>query len=198
VPRFEPEVPSVIVNPFRLITPADRESVLVTVTLFEVILIAGTEEVLLLNVKFAKVFAVLPVIVCADDPANVTPPDAVVLSVKVPLFVKSPYTLSVPPLLTVTDAPLLIVRLLVKAAVPDAITGINKPDPDGKALIVTSEELVGTLPVHQFVEVPQSFVVPFQPEPDKTVTFTAADLLVQLLAVIATLNQVVWVRLPGV
>jgi hypothetical protein len=84
-----------------------------------------------------------------------------------------------------------MVRLRVAAFVPEAITGIKSPEPEGNGLITTSVVFIGTELLHQLEAVPQLLVVPFQPPPAKTVIFTAAERLVQPPLVIATLYHVV-------
>lgn len=168
-----------------------------TVILFVVIFIAGFSPELLLIVRLLKTFAVDPAMDCTPVPTRLTPLVTFELSVNVPLLIKSPDRLKVPPLFRVTEAPLLIVRLRVAAFVPNAIIGMNKPEPEGKGLMTTSVVLVGTELLHQFEAVPQLFVVPFQPPPDNAVTLTAAERLVQPPLVIATRYQVVTARPAG-
>lgn len=191
-------VPSVMVKPLKLITPDVIVKLLLTITLFVVILIAGVAPEVFAIVKLLKTFAVDPDTVCSTPPTNFTPAaDAVELSVNDPLLTKFPETFneaSAAAAIVTLEAGnvLLIVKLLHKADVPDAMVGILAILAELE--ITTSVELVGTELLHQLLAAPQLFVVPNQPPPDKTVTLTAADELVQELAVTCTLYHVVTVN----
>lgn len=91
-------------------------------TLILLVVIFIPEE--LFKVRLLKILAVLPDIVCAEEPTNFTPAEAdVELSVNVPLLVKLPDILSdavaeAAIVRVVAGKVLLIVRLLLTAAVP--------------------------------------------------------------------------------
>lgn len=130
----------------------------------------------------------MPFRVWAAAPDNITPAvEAVELSVKVPLLVKLPYNAreAFAALAIVTlDAGKVVemVRFLTAAAVPELITGIELiPVP---FVMTTSVLLVGTVLLHQLVEVPQLLVVPIQPPVDRTVITAVAEVLVQAPEVI--------------
>ena len=118
------------------------------------------------------------------------------VDVNVPSFVRLPLIEKVFPPVTVTEAPELMTRFLQKEAA-DVCGWFGIPEP---VEIETSVVVVGTVLLHQLDPVFQSIdVVPLHP-PDKakTVICTATEMPVQPPFVADLLNQVVWVKAPGV
>lgn len=196
IPWLAADDPRVIVQPLRLIRPVVIVRLEATVTLFVVMLTAGLAPEVLAMVRFVNWLAVEPLTVCAEVPASITPAAAaVLLSLNMPLLVKLPRIVSdaSDALANVTDEALGnvddIVRFLHAADVPLPINGMAViPVP---FVITTSVVNVGTALPHQLLAVAQLLVVPNHPPAASTVTFEAAEVLVQALDVILTLTQVV-------
>jgi len=89
------EAPSVNVFPLKLTRPAVRVRLLLTKTLFDATVTPGAAPELLFIVILLNAGAIVSEIVCATVPAMIPPAvTAVELSVKLPLRVRFPETLS--------------------------------------------------------------------------------------------------------